>query len=150
MGIQKYEDLKANLEEKQDDYRRRSAKPEEKKELNQLQTDITNAQITISDINSQIDDIKEKRNTLEKEAEEIQRKLIREGDKMSLEELNDLKEVQVRLSQEIIIKQDGLKELFDIIPFALAGGTMANVLEQLNNEKILSEQKYKQEDVSEK
>lgn len=69
---------------------------------------------------------------------------------MSLEELNDLKEVQVRLSQEIIIKQDGLKELFDIIPFALAGGTMANVLEQLNNEKILSEQKYKQEDVSEK
>lgn len=38
----------------------------------------------MSDINSQIDDIKEKRNTLEKESEEIQRKLIREGDKMSL------------------------------------------------------------------
>ena len=69
LGIQKYEDLKASLEEKQDDYRRRSAKPEEKKELNQLQTDITNTQITMSDINSQIDDIKEKRNTLEKEAE---------------------------------------------------------------------------------
>lgn len=150
LGIQKYEDLKASLEEKQDDYRRRSAKPEEKKELNQLQTDITNTQITMSDINSQIDDIKEKRNTLEKESEEIQRKLIREGDKMSLEELNELKEVQVRLSQDIIIKQDSLKELFDIIPFALAGETVANVLEQLNNEKILSEQKYKQEDVSEK
>ena len=94
----------------------------------------------MSDINSQIDDIKEKRNTLEKESEEIQRKLIREGDKMSLEELNELKEVQVRLSQDIIIKQDSLKELFDIIPFALAGETVANVLEQLNNEKILSEQ----------
>ncbi|KAA6331369.1 hypothetical protein EZS27_020018 [termite gut metagenome] len=150
LGIQKYEDLKANLEEKQDDYRRRSARPEEKKELNQLQTDIENTQITINDIHSQIGDIKEKRNTLEKEAEEIQRKLIREGDKMSLEELNELKAEQTKLNQEIVIKQDGLKELFDIIPFALAGDTMANVLEQLNNEKILSEQKYKQDDVAEK
>lgn len=150
LGIQKYEDLKANLEEKQDDYRRRSAKPEEKKELNQLHTDIENAQITIKDIYSQIDDIKEKRNTLEKEAEEIQRKLIREGDKMSLEELNELKAEQSSLNEEILIKQEGLKELFDIIPFALAGDTMANVLEQLNNEELLSEQKYKQEDVSEK
>lgn len=150
LGIQKYEDLKANLEEKQDDYRRRSAKPEEKKELNQLQTDIENTQITISDIKSQIDETKEKRNTLEKEAEEIQRKLIREGDKMSLEELNDLKKEQEQLVQAIAAKQEGLKELFDIIPFALAGETMADILEQLNNEKILSEQKYKQEDVSEK
>lgn len=150
LGIQKYEDLKANLEEKQDDYRRRSAKPEEKKELNQLQTDIENTLITISDIKSQIDETKEKRNTLEKEAEEIQRKLIREGDKMSLEELNDLKKEQEQLVQAIAAKQEGLKELFDIIPFALAGETMADILEQLNNEKILSEQKYKQEDVSEK
>ncbi len=150
LGIQKYEDLKANLEEKQDDYRRRSAKPEEKKELNQLQTNIENTQITINDIHSQIDDIKEKRNTLDKEGEEIQRKLIREGDKMSLEELNELKAEQANLNQEIVIKQDGLKELFDIIPFALAGDTMANILEQLNNEEVLSEQKFKQEDVSEK
>lgn len=150
LGIQKYEDLKANLEEKQDDYRRRSAKPEEKKELNQLQTDIENSTISITDINFQIDEIKEKRNTIEKEAEDIQRKLIREGDKMSLEELNELKNEQAKLNQEIISKQEGLKELFDVIPFALAGDTMANVLEQLNNERILSEQKYKQDDVSEK
>lgn len=150
LGIQKYEDLKTNLEEKQDDYRRRSAKPEEKKELNQLQTDITNTQISINDLNSQIDDIKEKRNTCEKEAENIQRKLIREGDKMSLEELNELKEEQSKLNEQIIIKQDGLRNLFDVIPFALAGETMVNVLEQIKNEMLLSEHKYKQEDVSDK
>lgn len=150
LGIQKYEDLKANLEEKQDDYRRHSAKPEEKKELNQLHTDIENTQISINYIYTQIDELKEKRNTAEKEAEEIQRKLIREGDKMSIEELNELKNEQAKLNQEIITKQEGLKDLYDIIPFALAGDTMANVLEQLNNESILSEQKYKQEDVTEK
>lgn len=150
LGIQKYEDLKANLEDKQDDYRRRSAKPEEKKELNQLYTDIENVQITINDIYYQIDIIKEKRNTLEKEAEEIQRKLIREGDKMSVEELNELKDKQAQLNHDILGKQELLKELFDIIPFALAGETTANVLEQLTNERILSEQRYKQEDVTEK
>jgi DNA sulfur modification protein DndD len=36
LGIQKYEDIKANLEEKQDDYRKLSAKPEEQEELIQL------------------------------------------------------------------------------------------------------------------
>lgn len=150
LGIQKYEDLKANLEEKQDDYRKHSAKPEEKKELNQLHTDIENTQISINHIYTQIDELKEMRNTAEKEAEEIQRKLIREGDKMSIEELNELKNEQTRLKQEIIVKQEGLKDLYDIIPFALAGETMVDVLEQLNNENILSEQKYKQEDVTEK
>jgi len=150
LGIQKYEDLKANLEEKQDDYRKRSAKPEERAELNQLQLHITTDQDRIIGINSQIDEIKEKQNTLKKEAEEIQRKLIREGDKMSLDELNELKNEQSNLNQAILEKQDGLKELFDIIPFALAGDTMANVLEQLENERILSEQKFKQDDVTEK
>lgn len=150
LGIQKYEDLKANLEEKQDDYRRRSAKPEDKIELNQLQTDIDNSQISINDIYNHIDEIKEKRNTFGKDAEDIQRKLIREGDKMSIDELNELKNEQEKLNHDINNKQEELKELFDIIPFALAGETMADVLEQLNSEKILSEQKFKQEDVSEK
>lgn len=150
LGIQKYEDLKANLEEKQDDYRRHSAKPEEKKELNQLHTDIENTQISINHVYAQIDELKENRNTAEKEAEEIQRKLIREGDKMSIEELNELKNEQTKLNQEITTKQEALKDFYDIIPFALAGDTIANVLEQLNNESILSEQKYKQEDVTEK
>ena len=127
-----------------------SAKPEEKKELNQLHTNIENTQISISYIHNQIEELKEKRNTAEKEAEEIQRKLIREGDKMSIEDLNELKHTQTKLNQEITTKQESLKDLYDIIPFALAGDTMANVLEQLNNESILSEQKYKQEDVTEK
>lgn len=59
----------------------------------------------MSDINSQIDDIKEKRNTLEKEAEEIQRKLIREGDKMSLEELNELKKYKLDLAKKSLLNK---------------------------------------------
>ncbi|KAA6338055.1 Chromosome partition protein Smc [termite gut metagenome] len=150
LGIQKYEDLKANLEEKQDEYRRRSAKPEEKQELNQLHTDIENAQIEIERYGNSIDDLKHERNLKEKEAESIQLSLIREGDKMTLEELNSLKDEQTKLESEKNGIQDRLKELFDLIPFALAGETLVNVSEQLVNERNLSEQKYKQADVNEK
>lgn len=150
LGIQKYEDLKANLEEKQDDYRKRSAKPEEKEELNQLHTDIENAKIEIERLSYNIDDLKHERNQKEKEAEDIQRRLIREGDKMTLEELNELKDEQTKLEQKKLGVQENLKEYFDVIPFALAGETLMNISEQLTNERNLTEQKYKQEDVNSK
>ena len=150
LGIQKYEDLKANLEEKQDEYRRRSAKPEEQEELNQLHADIANTSIEIEKYQDQIDELKQERNQKEREAEDIQRKLIREGDKMTLEELNSLKEEQEKLEQQKNEIQEKLKDLLDIIPFALAGETLAGISEQLNNEQDLSEQKYRQNDVNEK
>lgn len=150
LGIQKYEDLKANLEEKQDEYRRRSAKPEEKEELNQLHADIENTKIEIEKLIENIDDLKHERNQKEKEAEDIQRRLIKEGDKMTLDELNLLKEEQTNLEQKKTEVQENLKDYFDIIPFALAGETLMNISEQITNERNLIEQKYKQEDVNSK
>lgn len=150
LGIQKYEDLKANLEEKQDEYRRHSATSEEKGELNQLHADIENTKIEIEKHNGNIDDLKHERNQKEKEAEEIQRRLIKEGDKMTLEELNILKEDQNIHEQKKTVIQESLKEYFDIIPFALAGETIMTISEQLTNERNLSEQIYKQDDVNSK
>lgn len=150
LGIQKYEDLKANLEEKQDEYRRRSAKPEEKEELNQLHTDIENTNIKIQEYRAQVEDIKHERNQKELEANDIQRKLIREGDKMTLDELNALKDEQVKLESDKNDIQEKLKDLLDVIPFALAGDVVACVSEQLNSERVLSEQKFRQDDVNEK
>jgi len=148
LGIQKYEDLKANLEEKQDEYRRRSAKPEEKEELNLLHTEIENTKIKIEGLVKNIEDLKYERNQKEKDAEDIQRRLIKEGDKMTLDELNSLKDEQSKLEQKKNEVQESLKQYFDIIPFALAGETLMNISEQLTNERNLTEQKYKQEDVN--
>lgn len=150
LGIQKYEDLKANLEEKQDEYRRRSAKPEEKEELNQLHTDIINTKIEIEKLVEDLDNLKHERNQKEKEAEDLQRRLIREGDKMTIDELNLLKDEQSKLELKKLDVQESLKDYFDIIPFALAGETIMNISEQLTNERNLIEQKYKQEDVTSK
>lgn len=150
LGIQKYEDLKANLEEKQDDYRKRSAKPEEKKELNQLHADLENNKEEIIRLSDKIEELKDEKSSKEKEAEELQRRLIRDGEKMTLEELNRLKEEGSKLEQKKNELQDQLRELFDLIPFALAGGTVMEVSEQLTEEKSFNEQKYKQEDSNQK
>ncbi len=150
LGIQKYEDLKANLEEKQDEYRRRSAKPEEKEELSQLSADISKTETRKASLLNQIEDLRHDKNQKEREADDIQRRLIREGDKMSVTELNDLKSTRDRLEETKIAIQEKLRELLDIIPFALAGETLASVSEQLHNERIISEQKFRQEDVAEK
>ena len=150
LGIQKYEDLKANLEEKQDDYRKRSAKPEEKQELNQLHTNIQNAQEEISNISEKIDDLKHEKNQHEKDAEDIQRRLIRDGDKMTLDELNILKQEQLSLELKRNELQEQLKDYFDLIPFALAGESVTSISEQLSAERQMSDLKFKQEDVNEK
>lgn len=150
LGIQKYEDLKANLEEKQDDYRKRSAKPEEKKELSDLHTDIQYAQDEIRSIGDKIDDLKHEKNQKEKDAEDIQRRLIRDGDKMTIEELNVFKEEQLKLENKKILLQEQLKDYFDLIPFALAGETVTNISEQLTNERNMSDLKFKQDDVNDK
>ena len=150
LGIQKNEDLKANLEEKQDDYRKRSAKPEEKKELNRLHADLENNKEEVIRLSDKIEELKDEKSSKEKEAEELQRRLIRDGEKMTLEELNRLKEEGSKLEQKKNELQDQLRELFDLIPFALAGGTVMEVSEQLTEEKSFNEQKYKQEDSNQK
>ena len=69
---------------------------------------------------------------------------------MTLDELNSLKDEQTKLEQKKTEVQESLKDYFDIIPFALAGETLMNISEQLTNERNLTEQKYKQEDVNSK
>ena len=148
LGIQKYEDLKANLEEKQDEYRRKSATPDEKKELNDLRSNIEKAKIEIETLENQIDELKQEKNQKEKESEDIQRRLIRVGDKMTLEELNKLKDEKTEIEKEKTAIQEKLKDFFDLIPFSLTGDTMMNISEQIINERLLSEQKYKKDDVN--
>ncbi len=150
LGIQKYETLKDNLEDKLDEYRKKSAKKEDKQKLNQLEADIKNTDIEIENCESKIKDLKEEINQKKHESDDISLKLVKAGDKMSLEELTELRREKSNLEQTKNALQEKLKEVFDFIPFALAGEILANVAEQIEGERLLSEQKYKQDDVREK
>lgn len=150
LGIKKYEDLKENLERKQDEYRKKSATTETKQKFNEIETSIKNKQLEITDFEDKIQELKQEKIEKHSESQEIQIKLIREGNTMSVEELNQLKEDEKNNTETINLLQNDLKDLYDFIPFGLAGETLMEVLEQLNSEKNYKESKYKQENVGEK
>lgn len=150
LGIKKYEDLKDQLENIQDDYRKKSAKPQELVEFNKVDTDIKNLKIAIEDIEHQIQKFNQEKIEKQSESNEIQMKLIREGNLMTLEQLTALKIEEKKLDDKINSLQNDLKELFDLIPFGLAGETLMEVSNQLENEKQYRENKYRQEDVGDK
>lgn len=150
LGIKKYEDLKEQLETIQDDYRKKSAKPQERTEFNQILTNIENRQIDIDSLENQIKDLTQEKIDKSSASNDIQRKLIQEGNLMTLEQLNELREEESLLNIKITNLQNELKDLFDLIPFGLAGETLMEVSTQLENEKNYRQNKFKQEDVSNK
>ncbi len=150
LGIKKYEDLKDQLENIQDEYRKKSAKPQERAEFNQIETDIKNKQIAIDDVESQIQELNQEKVEKQSESNELQMKLIQEGNMMTLEQLNELKSEEVVLNDKINNLQNYLKDLFDLIPFGLAGETLMEVSNQLESEKNYKESKFKQENIGEK
>ena len=150
LGIKKYEDLKDQLESIQDEYRKKSAKPQEKTELSQIIADIDKALIEIESIEKEIQTLTDEKIEKSNASDDIQRKLIQEGNQMTLEQLNKLKEEETELYFKINNLQDNLKELFDLIPFGLAGETLMEVSTQLADEKNYRTNKFIQEDVSDK
>lgn len=150
LGIKKYEDLKDQLESIQDEYRKKSAKPQEKTELSQIIADIDKALIEIESIEKEIQTLTDEKIEKSNASNDIQRKLIQEGNQMTLEQLNKLKEEETELNFKINNLQDNLKELFDLIPFGLAGETLMEVSTQLTDEKNYRTNKFIQEDVGEK
>lgn len=150
LGIKKYEDLKDHLESIQDEYRKKSAKPSERSELNQLIADINNTEIEIENIEKVKQQLLEEKADKTSSSNDIQRKLIQEGNQMTTEQLNQLKDEEAVLEAKMNLLQNELRDSFDLIPFGLAGETLLEVANQLSTEKSFKENKYKQDDIGEK
>ena len=150
LGIQKYAELKSELEKIQDDYRKESAQPQDKREFNELILSIKNDEDSIADFGNQIEKKQEKISILRYDCNELQEKLIREGDLMSVERLAELKKEQERCQLDVSDAQEGLKELYNYIPFGLAGNMVSIVAAQLKEEKAYKQNKLQLEGVKEK
>ena len=150
LGIQKYDELKKELEKLQDDYRRESAQPKDKKEFNELLASIATDEDSIADNDSKITEFQEDLTLLKYELNELQEKLIREGDLMSLDKLNELKAQQEKCQLVVNESQEGLKDLYSYIPFGLAGNDISTLITQLKEEKAYRQNKLQLEGVEEK
>lgn len=150
LGIKKYEDLKETLESLQDDYRKKSATPDDRKYFNQIMADIVNKSIEIENLDEQIQKLTEEKDEKKSESEEIQKKLVIEGNSITMEELNKLKEQESGYKEKIESLKNELRDLFDLIPFGLAGSVLNDVADQLDKEQNYNEAKFQQENVEQK
>ena len=132
LGIKKYEDLKKNLEILLSKLKRSGASKLEQSKLDEL-IEKQNELLGFIDINET------KRANIDKEianckinSDDLQEKLIREGNGITLEELQKMKYERDILKDESIEIKGKLKKLMDIAPIVIAG----NKLLDLNNQLI--------------
>ncbi len=150
LGIQKYEDLKSELIRIQDDYRKASAKPQEKLEFDGLISAIKIKEENIQNLIDEIDNLEDDRVIKRHESVELQSQLIREGDLMSIDELDRLNNRKIDLNTALRETEDGLKDFYSLIPFGLSGGIMAELLSQLESEKAYKQNILQLEGINDK
>ena len=150
LGIQKYEDLKSELVRIQDDYRRSAAKPQEKREFNGLIVEIDSKEETIETLTDVIANLEEDRVIKRHDSTELQSKLIREGDLMSMDELERLNTRRNELNTSLKDTEEGLKDFYSLIPFGLSGSLLAELVSQLDTEKAYKQNKLQLEGINDK
>ena len=136
LGIKKYEDLKKNLETLLTKLRRSGASPLQQTKLFEL-TD------TETELNGLIEHNLETQLNLDREianhrltSDNLQEKLIREGNGITLEELQKMKSERDILKEESTEIKNKLKKLMDIAPLVIAGKKLVQL-----NEQLIAEQK---------
>ncbi|KQX00749.1 DNA sulfur modification protein DndD [Flavobacterium sp. Root420] len=138
LGIKKYEDLKKNLETLLTKLRRSGASPSQQTKLFEL-TDAETETLGLIEINhdKQLNIDREITN-LKINSDNLQEKLIREGNGITVEELQKLKleRDNLKLTSEEI--KNKLKKLMDIAPLVIAGKKLTQLHSQLLSEQNAS------------
>lgn len=141
LGIKKYEDLKANLEDLRIRFRRNSATLADRRRLDGLRKDVSTTRDLIDLHEKTIANLLDEKRGKQLFSEQLQEKLIRQGNSMSVQELVSLKKVQERLSEEAEQHRAKLRDMMELAPFAIAGKAMLGVKNQLDHEKQLAKQR---------
>lgn len=121
LGVRKYEDLKRNLENMRLRFRKKSSDAVNRNRLMTLLDEKKQLQQTIADNGNLSDKIEAELQNLYKKNEELQLRLMREGNGTTIQEIKKIEEV-IRLTKkknEEYKKQ--LKQFIDYAPFAMAG-----------------------------
>lgn len=139
LGIKKYEDLKTRLEDLRIRLRRDSATALEEEKFEELTKETEQFKKLTLEYDRQKIALNEEKDSKKVASEECQEKLIREGNSMSVSELNELKRSRNKLSEEMEEIKANMKELLELAPFAIAGNKTAEVKNQLNDEIELTQ-----------
>jgi DNA sulfur modification protein DndD len=131
LGIKKYEDLKKNLESLISKLKRTGASPTQKTKLVSLLNDVNEINGLIEINENNLFDIESEIQTLKIRSEGLQEKLIREGNAITLTELQELKKERDLLKNQSVEIKQKLKKLLDIAPLVIAGSAFQKLKNQL-------------------
>ena len=150
LGIKKYEDLKDEYDDIQKRLRSKSASKDEQEKLNNLEAEVRNFDLNISANENKINDLRDKKDSLRYESNQLQERLIRIGNTISVDELIKLREEESKLINQAKGLSNELQESLEIIPFAIVGDKLSQVSEQVQDEANYRANAFKQDDVNDK
>lgn len=134
LGIQKYESLKETLKSIKDDYRKKGVNSKEREEYNTLSIAIDKAKQELDELAGDIQALEHELGVKKGESDDIQKRLLLEGNTMSQEQLNTFKTKLEGLRGEMNEAQMGLRDLYNFIPFGLSGELFAQLVDQVAKE----------------
>lgn len=138
LGIKKYEELKSNLEGLLTKLRRRGVTELEKSKLDEFIAQAKEDQNRIEHNKEQQESLEQQINLLKIKSDNLQEKLIREGNSITLEELKELKRTRDTLRNESKAIKNKLKKLLDLMPFVLAGRKFEGLYKQVQYESNIN------------
>lgn len=135
LGIKKYEDIKRNLENLRVKFRKLSGVSVNVKELESVESDIHRLESSVLEAERQRDSLDQRLLSLRTAKDDIQEKLIREGNAMSIEEISRQKSLLQALKEKDSTLKGKLREMLDIAPFAISGSLLTKLKHQADIEK---------------
>lgn len=121
LGVRKYEDLKRNLENMRLRFRKKSSDAANRNRLMTLLDEKKQLLQTIADNGKLSDKIEAELQNLHKKNEELQLRLMREGNGATIQEIKKIEEVVGLTKKKNEEYKKQLKQFIDYAPFAMAG-----------------------------
>jgi DNA sulfur modification protein dndD len=153
LGIKQYQDLKEDLEGYLNKLKEETASYKDRTELERIGIDIEEKNNENTELQKQLEDLQENSSLLRYNISLLEEKLIKKGNVITEEEFNEFRSRKEDLVKKVDNLQNELRTYFEIIPFAMTGNLLLEVLEQVSNERNFINRSYdkdKAEEVSSK
>lgn len=135
LGIKKYEDIKKNLENLRIKFRKKAGSSVSQAKLVKLTGEVEDIEQSISRNEQARSELSSQIESLRSEKDMLQEKLIREGNAISVDELDKLKAGLVAIKEKDSQLKSQLRDMMDIAPFAISGNLFCRAIEQSTQEQ---------------
>ena len=134
LGLKKYEELKNGLNDLRVRFRKDSVTGAEKKQFEELRKEIIKITNTIDSSEQEKESLVNERNELKIESNMLQEKLLREGNTLTIPELQQLRSEKQGLQEENNRLDNEFKDLLEYAPFAMNASLLLSIKGQLDIE----------------